>query len=180
MNLIFLDVDGVLNSSAYFDALLEDDLEDSARYEICEYYLQMLAKIYHECQAQIVLSSSWRTLQGRDDREAHSMYRYLEDSLARYGMQIMSQTPVIGMDRPKEISAWLDSRTDRDQLRFVSLDDNFEKADYARYGIAHCLVRTNFVCDTLSGGGLCKRQAARAIHKLKWHPALVRVLSYME
>ena len=175
MNLIFLDVDGVLNSSAYFEPFLEQEPAPGERYEISDYYLQMLAEIYHTCNAGIVLSSSWRTLNDRADQEAAAMYRYLEQSLAGYRMEIMSATPVIGMNRPLEIASWLESRRDLETLRYVSLDDNFEKADYETYGIGHCLVRTSFFCDQMTEGGLCKKHVKQAIRKLTWHPSLVRL-----
>ena len=175
MNLIFLDVDGVLNSSAYFEPFLEQEPAPGERYENSDYYLRMLAEIYHTCDARIVLSSSWRTLNSREDEDAAAMYRYLEQSLARYQMGIMSTTPVIDMNRPLEIATWLKNHGDLTALRFVSLDDNFKKADYDQYNIGHCLVRTSFFCDRMEEGGLCKKRVKEAVRRLTWHPLAVRL-----
>lgn len=177
MNIIFLDVDGVLNSAAHFEPFIDAEPADDERYEISDYHLQMLAEIYHACDAQIVLSSSWRTLNDRMDARAHAMYQYLVDSLARYRMTIMSQTPVIGMNRPLEIATWLNSQADREDIRFVSLDDDFQRADYDKYGIGHCLIRTQFFGDKMSEGGLQKRHMKWAIRKLKWNPVIIRILA---
>ena len=105
MNIIFLDVDGVLNSMAYFE-----QNKDKGRIEISDYHLQMLAKIYHACDAKIVLSSSWRELDDESDIHVYWMYEYLVNELAKYDMEIISKTPVIKMNRPLEIKTWLDNR----------------------------------------------------------------------
>lgn len=62
VNIIFLDVDGVLNSMAYFESLngLENSLHKDGQYnDISDFHLQMLSKIYHTCDANIVLTSTW-------------------------------------------------------------------------------------------------------------------------
>ena len=47
MNIIFLDVDGVLNSKAYFD-----QNKDRGHADINDYNLQILAEIYHTNSAK--------------------------------------------------------------------------------------------------------------------------------
>ena len=92
MNIIFLDVDGVLNSSAYFK-----ENKSKGHADISDFHLQMLAKIYHTCNAKIVLSSSWRELDV-EDLHVYWMYQYLLDELARYDMEIIDKTPVVDMN----------------------------------------------------------------------------------
>ena len=87
INIIFLDVDGVLNSRAYLNN--HKDPED----EIDMRAVERLAKIYRQCNCKIVLSSSWRELCGDEMKAPHSMYKYLESCLAKYGMTIMDVTP---------------------------------------------------------------------------------------
>lgn len=101
INIIFLDVDGVLNSRAYLNN--HKDPED----EIDMRAVERLAKIYRQCNCKIVLSSSWRELCGDEMKAPHSMYKYLESCLAKYGMTIMDVTPMILSNRPEEIDAWL-------------------------------------------------------------------------
>ena len=93
INIIFLDVDGVLNSRAYLNS--HKDPED----EIDMRAVERLAKIYKQCNCKIVLSSSWRELCGDETKVPHSMYKYLESCLAKYGMTIMDVTPMILSNR---------------------------------------------------------------------------------
>lgn len=158
MNIIFLDVDGVLNSMAFFE---QNNGKGHAM--ISDYNLQMLAKIYHTCNAKIVLSSSWRTLDVPDDVHVHWMYQYLVDALARYDMEIISKTPELEMNRPLEIKTWLDNQSNKEEIRFVSLDDDFPKEEYEKYGIGECLVRTKYFCDDIADGGLQQKHVDDAI-----------------
>lgn len=164
MNIIFLDVDGVLNSMAYYE---HNKKIGKKVKEISDYHLQMLAKIYHTCDAKIVLSSTWRELDCDDNDTCMAMYKYLVDELARYDMKIISKTPVIDMNRPLEIKTWLDNRVDKGEIRFVSLDDDFSKDKYDEYGIGNCLVKTKFFCRELSEGGLQQEHVDNAIKILR-------------
>ena len=164
MNIIFLDVDGVLNSMAYYEH--NKKIGRKVR-EIADCHLQKLAEIYHACNAKIVLSSTWRELDCDDNDTCAAMYQYLVDELARYDMKIMSKTPLINNNRPLEIKTWLDNRVDKDEIRFVSLDDDFSKDMYDKYGIGDCLVKTTFYCDDVSKGGLQQEHVDRAIEILR-------------
>lgn len=166
INIIFLDVDGVLNSMAYFDSFGNGDKQTG--YDIISnFHLQMLSKIYHICNANIVLTSTWRELNSGSDTSADSMCQYLVKSLAKYNMKIMSQTPVINMNRPLEIVTWLSNRVDKENIKFVSLDDDFSKEDYEKYGIGDHLIQTKFFCHDLSEGGLQQEHVDQAIKVLK-------------
>ena len=169
MNIIFLDVDGVLNSMAYFEWLKEsqNSLHKDGEYDdISDFHLQMLSKIYHACNAHIVLTSTWRELDDESDMNCYPMYQYLVKSLAKYNMKIISKTPIVNMNRPLEIVTWLDSRVDKDEIKFVSLDDDFSKENYEKYGIGECLVHTRFFCNDISEGGLQQEHVDRAIEIL--------------
>lgn len=165
MNIIFLDIDGVLNSMPYFESLKNSG--ETEYQEISDYHLSMLAKIYHACDAKIVLSSTWRELDDKSDETVYAMYQYLIDSLARYGMEIISKTPFIGLNRPLEIVSWLKSQKDDEDIRFVSLDDDFTKEEYEKYGIGENLVKTEFFCKSEENGGLQQRHVDQAIKILK-------------
>lgn len=137
--IIFLDIDGVLNSIDYFE-----QVKDCKGYkEINPEKTKLLKEIVDRTGAEIVLSSTWRDLGKRKDEPEHPMYTYLTDTLKAYGMEIIEHTPYIGQDRPKEIKAWLDNQTDKD-ICFVSLDDDFPEYKYYEAGIGNCLVRTSF------------------------------------
>lgn len=58
--IIFLDIDGVLNSMELFDKLEERDMEPFMGIDVDEDNLEQLRYIVERTGAQIVLSSSWR------------------------------------------------------------------------------------------------------------------------
>ena len=157
MNIIFLDIDGVLNSQAY----LESKRNNKGFYELSTFHLQKLAKLYHSCNALIVLTSTWRQLEKED------IYQYLIDSLAKYDMYIISKTPIINMNRPLEIKTWLNNRIDKEQIHFIILDDDFSQEEYDKYDLGKYLIKTYFYCDTIEDGGLQQKQVDDAINLFK-------------
>ena len=58
--IIFLDIDGVLNSMELFDKLEESNIEPFMGIDVDEDNLEQLRYIVEKTGAQIVLSSSWR------------------------------------------------------------------------------------------------------------------------
>lgn len=167
MNIIFLDVDGVLNSLPYFKDCVKDE---NGRCEISDFHLKKLAEIYHTCDAKIVLSSTWRHLKPTtegEDSEATRMYQYLMDSLAKYDMEVIGEVPSNSGNRPLEISDWLDSREDKETINFVSLDDDFDEEEYAQYDLENHLVHTLYFCKNLEDGGLQQKHVDKAIEILK-------------
>lgn len=150
---------------AYFKSLGKRNKQTGYN-DIRDFHLQMLSKIYHTCNAHIVLTSTWRKLNDKSNMNVYLMYQYLVESLAKYDMKIMSQTPVIDMNRPLEIITWLNNRVDKDEISFVSLDDDFSKEDYEKYGIGECLVHTKFFCYELLEGGLQQEHVDKAIEIL--------------
>lgn len=164
MNIIFLDIDGVLNSLPYFESI--KGVKYDKYNEISDFHLKKLSEIYYKCNAHIVLSSTWRELDDPSDINCYPMYEYLSKSLDKYGMKIISKTPVINMNRPLEIVTWLNNRTDKEIINFVSLDDDFSVEDYERYGIADKLIRTKFFCNDIYEGGLQQEHVDKAIRIL--------------
>lgn len=108
MNILFLDVDGVLNSN------LNKEIKRKSNQPISSYYITLpgdklfkLRKIIDSTDARIVLSSSWR-LGGFIDGPSYAQ-RNLESQLNSYGMSIYDITPSsYNRDRGIEISRWLD------------------------------------------------------------------------
>lgn len=131
MKVLFLDVDGVLNSKLWCE--YNDELIDSGK-------VSLLKTIIDNTNAKIVLSSTWRELDC-DIKECKEMYQYLVDSLAEKGLQIYDKTYLKGCNRPKEIKDWLSKNN---ASNFVSLDDDFNLKNYEEYGIGNHLVSTSF------------------------------------
>lgn len=134
MKVIFLDVDGVLNSGEGlkqhinkngFNGILEySKIEDKP--------LKLLQEIIEKTSAKIVLSSSWKN--------SKRLYEKLERRLRDCGMEICDITPSIGIENRKgyEIKRWLDNN---EVENFVILDD---EADMYLYTDSKQFIRTTY------------------------------------
>lgn len=100
MNVIFLDIDGVLNSAEYDSNRNEKDGNiDLTR-------LPLLKEIVDKTNAKIVLSSSWRKVWFKDISLCDIVGKELSDTFNSAGLEIYDKTPVLGR-RKDEIKAWL-------------------------------------------------------------------------
>ena len=157
--IIFLDVDGVLNSNWYYKCL-----EDMHGYDkdIDIEKVKLLKEIVDATGAEIVLSSTWRTLREIDDSSALPMFTHLENMLKKHGMTIIDYTPVLSYNRPAEIKTWLEQKDENyiKNIRFISLDDDFRQVEYDFYGLGKCLVQTSY---WQIPGGLQKEHVDKAI-----------------
>lgn len=108
MKVIFLDIDGVLNTPKLIREFGMDHIDDVL--------VAILARIVRETGAKIVLSSTWRI-----EEENRIL---VERALARHELEIHDCTPVIKnpvwVERSEEIRGWLDGR---EVERFAILDD---------------------------------------------------------
>ena len=96
MKVIFLDVDGVLNSDEYFDKIRNLDIQGIQR-EIDIEKIKLLKKAIDETGAKVVLCSSWR----------YTIY--------------VDTTPFLENKRGLEIKQWLSDNENVED--FVILDD---------------------------------------------------------
>jgi len=135
MKVIFLDIDGVLNSRAYDRKRNRDEQTD-----IDETRLPLVKEIVTATGAKIVLSSTWREHWAKDPHICRDDGVYINKTFAKYELEIYDKTPDLGMDfdRPDEIKAWLDSSQESiesfviiDDYRYAwgSLSDNFVKTN---------------------------------------------------
>ncbi|MES5838035.1 HAD domain-containing protein [Bacillus cereus group sp. MG11] len=112
MNLIFLDIDGVLNHSNYFVRSKQHMLQ-----AFCPKALANLKEILEKCDAKIVVSSTWRKL--------GSTKTLKKAIFSHYGLQkyIVGRTPELrGEPRGAEIQAFIDDfRKPID--KFIIIDD---------------------------------------------------------
>lgn len=110
MKVVFLDVDGVLNSDEYFDKIQEMNVEGIEK-EIDVNTIKLLKKGIEETDARVVLSSSWRnTKNGQELKQLLASYQIVVDS-----------TPFIDNVRGIEIKEYLKEHKDIED--FVILDD---------------------------------------------------------
>lgn len=150
MNIIFLDIDGVLNSYAYHKET-ENDLDLKA--------VDILSQIYHKFNCKIVLSSTWRELKDISDESAQKMWKHLVDTLEKYGMEIYDITPTIKNNRPLEIATWLQNNS---CSNFLILDDDFQLLEYKKYGLEKHVVKTIYFTYKIENGGLQEKHKDKA------------------
>ncbi len=120
MKIIFLDVDGVLNSEMY-EASRNDDCGDGY---IDLSRVKLLADIVNATGAKIVLTSSLRLEWEKDSKRCGSDGKYINQCFAKYGLSIMDKTLFTSFfaERRKEILSWISNHRSEVES-FVILDD---------------------------------------------------------
>lgn len=151
MKVIFLDVDGVLNSNDYIDEAKRLNKEGIERYVDVE-KIKLLNKAIKETGAKIVLTSSWRL--GIDMSN-------LRELLARYGIWI-DATPFINHERGLEIKQWMVEHPGTDD--FVILDD--EIFDSFDNNLMENLIKISDGDGISLGEGLQPKDIEQVIQKL--------------
>lgn len=113
--IIFLDIDGVLNSNKYYEECdkLEKDPILTTGLDIDEKCVENLKKIIKATNAKIVVSSSWRTI-----RKFELFKKYME----KQELPIYDVTPSLD-GRGDEIRAWLEKNKEQVQ-DFILIDDD--------------------------------------------------------
>lgn len=121
MKIVFLDIDGVLNSRTYMKWWLEQYKAPCGmggkHEQIAHESVKKLCKILDETGAKLVLSSSWRILWS---------IKTVSDVLIRKGLpkehRIIAKTPGGGGRRGPQIQEWLDNNPEVES--FIILDDD--------------------------------------------------------
>ncbi len=150
MKIIFLDVDGVLNSI---------DSEDHFHCFIGLDYsgIKLLKEIVDATKAEIVLVSTWKLSWDKNGSRPDSLGSYLDVRLAEEGLTIMDKTGGSMNERGHGIVDWLSEHpTDS----WIVLDDEIFE-DYEGCGILPHLVKTDFY-----DGGLKEKHVEMAINLL--------------
>jgi hypothetical protein len=110
MKVVFLDIDGVLNTSKLIRSFGGDHIDPVLT--------ALFARIVKETDSKIVLSSTWR-IETRNKL-------LVEAALAQHGLELFGSTPVIKREWPEwtqrrdEISAWLEGN---EVDKFAIIDD---------------------------------------------------------
>lgn len=119
MKVIFLDIDGVLNSRAYDRVRNWNEQTD-----IDETRLPFIKEIVDATDAKIVLSSTWRQHWEKDQSLCDGDGRYINETFAKFGLSVYDKTPDLGIhaSRREEINTWLTDTAERIEA-FVIIDD---------------------------------------------------------
>ena len=162
MNIIFLDIDGVLNYQKYFKG--QKDLR--INYYKTLYYknyqiklliqlldidqnkLYLLKEIINNTNSKVVISSSWRNLK---------IYPLIEDYLIKIGIPIIGITPYIDSKRGLEIKTYLNNHKINN---YIIIDDDIFP-DFDEELLSH-MIHTSFF-----GEGLNDDNVYEAIYRLK-------------
>ena len=126
MKIVFLDFDGVLNSTRFSREMLDGPGADDALDPVA---VEILNRIVERTTAKVVVSSTWRL--------THPLERIVA-ILRAHGFrgEVLGATPVRSGPRSGEIAAWLSEQ--RSVTSFVILDD---LADMGRFAKRHVRTR---------------------------------------
>ena len=114
MKIIFLDIDGVLNSVAYDRSRTADDGN------IDESRLVLLRELVEQTGARLVLTSSWRSHWDPLGEKTDAVGKELEAVFTRKGLQLFYRTSLTVKERAAGILAWL---AQHDVAAYVIIDD---------------------------------------------------------
>jgi hypothetical protein len=115
MKIIFLDIDGVLNSGRFMHSNIDAFNEAYGVKHLDPMAIARLNKIIEATDAEVVISSTWRILSSVAD-----MRGYLK--AAGFTGVVRGATPRLGTRRGIEIQQWLDDHALIDSM--VILDDD--------------------------------------------------------
>lgn len=104
---IFLDIDGVLNTKSYRESPDVDYYNDF----ISDHNMRFLKRIVMATDAKIVLSSTWRTYYSRGKMQFDKSGEYINRIFEKCGLKIFDKTPELNNDRDTEISSWLEDNS---------------------------------------------------------------------
>lgn len=152
---IFLDIDGVLNTSftKYRDEILDD------------FRLDYLAKIVNKTRAKIVLTSTWRYNISKNFfsfNAYNNSTKKLIELLKERGLKISGLLPDTPNNRRAEDI--LEFIKKNKVTNFVILDD--ELFNYDSLKLSNNLLRTNFYADNELDAGLTQKMIKQAIQIL--------------
>lgn len=118
MKILFLDIDGVLNSREY-----DRHRNWNEQTDIDETRLPLVKEIIDKTGAKIVLISTWRSHWNRDESLCDEDGMYISRLFSKLGLAIYDKTPDLGLlsKRKDEVKAWLEHTSKVE--RFVILDD---------------------------------------------------------
>ncbi len=137
-NIIFLDIDGVLNSDKYFDSIDNKEcmnLVDRLMLDIDMSKVKILLEVINKTNAKVVITSSWRRMK---------LYPYIKERLISMGLPVVGETLFIEGRRGEEIKSYL---LENRVSNYCIIDDEVFK-DYKE--LEDYLVVTDFYEDGLT------------------------------
>lgn len=170
-SIIFLDVDGVVNTNPHIHQTKRMGLPTSSHYiQLPEDTLMRLKRIVMRTGAILIMSSSWRL--GYCGSLPSKSYLNLNAQLAGYGMQLSGWTPRSSTgSRGQEIQNWLNAYMDLYGLTmcppYIIIDDSIK--DIVEYHRGH-------IIKTTLNQGLTDETTIIAINLLQKHRKAVEAV----
>ena len=163
MKIIFLDIDGVLNTSKTFEEIYnESKLTGVRRIPIDESKVKLLSYVISKTNAKIVLTSIWKLDYKKENNILIPTSDYtitLDKILNKYGIKIYDITPIDkNRIRQNEINMWLEGHHDIDD--FVIIDDEISNLNNIE---ENKLIKTNFF-EVNNCSGFCQCHASEIIN----------------
>ena len=152
MNIIFLDIDGVLNSSMYCRENKVTGLWGA--YDI---FIERLSRIAKEANAEIVLSSSWRKIKDTPHYKTHITKKFKKYNLKIFDFTVdLSVNNEMRGNRGFEINNWIANNI---VDNYIIIDDEIE--DIKNIHDASHIIKTEIEI------GLTEEKVKEAIKKIK-------------
>ena len=131
-NIIFLDIDGVLNSQKFLIEQNNKNVLDLVERQISDIdpkNLEILKEIIFLTNSKVVITSSWRKL---------NIYPLVKEKLIDIGIPIIGETPIIESKRGEEIRKYI---KENNVENYIIIDDDIFE-DF--YELKNYLVKTSF------------------------------------
>ena len=139
MNIIFLDIDGVLNWGG------TEELAPSGCIGVEDMMIRNLKKIVDDTNAKIVLTSTWKSEWSKGADYKSEDFKYLESRLREFNITIFDKTNDHISNRGEGIKKYLHAHSEItnwvviDDIIFDDYDDeiceHFVNTDYSYYGL---------------------------------------------
>ena len=170
MKVIFLDIDGVLNTEETYNKIYRSKgFVGIYDIEIDNFRLEYLKQIIAQTDAKIVLSSSFRYFFAKENDKivtTNLKSKKVYDIFNKYGIEIYDTTPTQKKSREEEIKSWLSNRNDIEN--FIIIDDDGDSF-YELYDklIQTSKVRQNYLLTFMKESfGLCERHITEIVDRL--------------
>ena len=163
MNVIFLDIDGVLNCnySTY-------EMTSTHSMFVQENKIKILKEIIDKTDAKVVLCSSLRRFFIKEENEVFPTTlkgKKLYDKLLKYDIKLYDITPVTEGNKEESIKIWLSNRNDVNS--FIIDDDPLQFDEYLDKLIQTSEKRQNYLLSFMKFSiGLCEEHIGQAIEML--------------
>ena len=178
MKVIFLDVEGVLNTRETYERVYRTrGYTTMIDLELDMFRLGYLKQIIDETGAKIVLSSSFRNFFVKENDKVFPTTlkgKRLYDNLARYEIEIYDTTPINLSSREEQIKEWISNRDDIES--FVIIDDEPNSFDeFYPNLIQTSTMKRNYLLSFMKESiGLCERHIPEAIDRLNKKEKVLR------